>query len=69
MESLKARSDGKCTACKTAFAAMVGGVLCKKCLRAAVEHDNPIVRDLSRRGTEEIGRPARDMKVVGGAPF
>ena len=69
MDRLIARRDGKCTACETAYVAVVGGVLCKKCLKAAIEHDYPIVRDLSRRGTEEIGRPARDMKGVGGAPF
>ena len=69
MNKLEARDDGKCVVCESAFAATVGGVLCKKCLKAAIERDYPIgERDLSQQGTEEIGRPARNMTVIGGSP-
>jgi len=70
MNRLEARDDGKCVVCESAFAATVGGVLCRRCLKAAIERDYPIfVRDLSQRGTEETGRPARNMTVIGGSPY
>jgi len=69
-EKVEPRQDGKCVGCETAMAVTIDGLLCKRCLKTALDNSDPLkVRDLNRQGTEQIGRPALDARVIGGAPF
>jgi len=62
------RPDGLCTLCSEKPAVTKDGLFCRKCLGKVLSEDAPI-RDLNRKGTEEIGRPARSMEMLGGQPY
>ena len=62
------RPDGLCTLCSEKPAVTKDGLFCRKCLGKVLSEDAPI-RDLNRKGTEDIGRPARSTRPLGGEPF
>jgi hypothetical protein len=57
-----------CYDCKQPVAES-GALFCPDCLKRAVRNKPPDYRDLYRRGTEMIGRPALPTAPLGGAPF
>jgi len=64
------RPDGMCAECGEREAKTNDGRFCKKCigLRLLNEYSSlSNLRDLSRKGTEEIDRAARDTKSLGGS--
>lgn len=64
------RPDGMCAECVKQEAETNDGRFCKKCIKMILLNEYSSVsrvRDLSRRGTEEIGRSARDTRTLGGS--
>ena len=64
------RPDGMCAECVKQEAETNDGRFCKKCIKIILLNEYSSVsrvRDLSRRGTEEIGRSARDTRTLGGS--
>ena len=64
------RPDGKCAECAKRAAETNDGRFCFECQKRLIlnEHNSLVRnRDLSRRGTEEIGRSARDPQALGGS--
>ena len=44
--------------------------LCKKCLTKRLNADYPkVIKDLSTRGTEDVGRSHRSAATIGGDPY
>jgi len=68
MELPEPRGDGACCRCVKRPAVTNDGRFCKQCLGAIVREMTPSTRDLSRRGTDEIGRRARASQTLSGAP-
>ena len=62
----EARRDGKCAKCRANPAVTRDGRFCLSCLRDLLREQSPASRDLSRRGSEHIGRPARSSALLGG---
>tara|TARA_B100000686_G_C16732229_1_gene941387 strand:+ start:213 stop:479 length:267 start_codon:yes stop_codon:yes gene_type:complete len=59
-----------CAECAKRAAETNDGRFCEKCQKRLILNEyNSLVRtrDLSRRGTEEIGRSARDPQALGGS--
>jgi len=57
-----------CITCNERKAVTNCGNYCLKCWKIIVREGNPLDRDLSRFGTEHIGRPAISTQVLGGQP-
>jgi len=63
----EAHPDGVCADCSTKDAVTRDGRFCLTCLRKRLREDEPPVRDLNRRGSDQIGRSARSTQALGGA--
>ena len=60
--------NGLCCRCERKPAVTRDGRFCKTCLRHIVRELTPDdERTLARRGTDQIGRPARSTAMLGGA--
>ena len=59
---------GSCVECRKVPAITNDGRFCAKCMRRLIREDNPVLRDLSRKCTDEIGRKSRSTAVIGGCP-
>jgi len=62
----EARPDGLCADCQKEIAVTRDGRFCRKCLKARVFELSPNSRNLTWRGTDQIGRSSRSSKVLGG---
>lgn len=59
----------RCTECSGQVPETSDANICTKCLRNRLKYlDGSDLRDLSRRGTEQVGRPARSPGIVGSMP-
>ena len=60
----------RCLRCDTRAPLKPGGTLCKGCAAWVAKAETAAleVRDLSRSGTDQIGRPARHSPTLGGDP-
>lgn len=52
------------TDCKRCGLPDTEGILCKHCAKEISKQDNPVDRDLNRRGTDEKGRSMRYVRPL-----